>query len=301
MREFEIREKEYEDAIAHRYNRDYHRYPLMQNQDEDFANFVAQHYHPDDRVLDLGCGSASLWHLWEEKLKDAGSLIGVDLSEKMIDECKRSFPRGDFRIGSVFEIPVETGGIDLIIASSVLHHIPDEHLPEAFKEMDRVLDEHGTIVGREPVSTGRLGDTPGWFSGALMSFRHMVYRLTHTREYPEPEIGDHHHAYDPKEFIKILKTFFSPKGFAFRHPVSSYVLRCNHPLVSKIVILLDGWIKHSGGHEFYYKAVKNYYDATDVAYCIKQELKNNRDLCSKKEFLALLQKAAEIIEKEIGK
>jgi ubiquinone/menaquinone biosynthesis C-methylase UbiE len=301
MREFEKKEAKYEDAVAHRYNRDYHGYPLMQAHDENFACFVAENYHPGDRVLDLGCGSASLWHLWEENLEEPGSLIGVDLSEKMIEECKRLFPRGDFRVGSVFEIPVEAGGIDLIIASSVLHHIPDEHLPDAFKEMNRVLDEHGTIVGREPVSTGRLGDTPGWFSGALMSFRHMVYRLTHTREYPEPGIGNHHHAYDPKEFIKILKTFFSPKGFAFRHPVSSYVLRCNHPLVSKSVTLLDGWIKHSGGHEFYYRAVKNYCDASNVAYCIKQELKNNRDLCSKKEFLALLQKAAEIIEKEIGK
>ena len=178
MREFERKEKEYEDAIAHRYNRDYHRYPLMQTQDKDFASFAAQHYHSGDRVLDLGCGPASLWHLWEEKLEDPGSLIGVDLSEKMINECKRSFPRGDFRVGSVFEIPVEASGIDLIIASSVLHHIPDEHLPKAFKEMDRVLDEHGTIVGREPVSTGRLGDIPGWFSlgfvfgGAITSNDH---------------------------------------------------------------------------------------------------------------------------------
>lgn len=301
MKDFEKTERSYGDAIAGSYNRDYHGYPLMQAHDEDFASFVAQYYHPGDRVLDLGCGSASLWHLWKENLEDPGSLIGVDLSERMIDECKRLFPQGVFRVGSVFEIPVETGGIDLIIASSVLHHIPDEHLADALKEMDRVLDEHGTIVGREPVSKGRLGDSPGWFSGALMSFRHMVCRLTHTREYPEPEIGDHHHAYNPKKFINMLKGSFSPKGISFRHPVSSYVLRCNHSLVTKIVNFLDNSIGHRGGHEFYYIASKNYCDATDVAYCIEQELKNNRELCSKKEFLALMQKAAEIIEKEIGK
>lgn len=300
MREFEKKELEYEDSIAHRYNRDYHGYPLMRAQDEDFAGYVAKHYYPGDRVLDLGCGAASLWHLWKEHLKGACSLVGVDLSERMIDECNRLFPEGDFRLGSAAEIPLETGSIDLIISSSVLHHIPDECLHEAFEEMHRVLDEHGMIVGREPVSTGRLGDAPGWFSGALMSFRHMVYRLTHTREYPEPEAGSHHHAYDPRKFLKELQQSFSPKSISFRHPVSSFVLRCEHSTVAKIVRFLDSSIRHRGGHEFYYVASKNYCDSSDVTFCVEQELKENANLYSREEFLAFLQKAAEIIEKEIG-
>jgi ubiquinone/menaquinone biosynthesis C-methylase UbiE len=301
MREFEKSEKEYEDAIAHRYNRDYHDYPIMRAHDEDFARFVAYNYQPGDRVLDLGCGAASLWGLWKENLKEPGSLIGVDLSTGMIKECKRLFPDDDFRAGSVFEIPVESGSVDLIIASSIFHHIPDGNLPEAFKEMQRVLEEHGTIVGREPVSEGKLGDTAGSLSGALMSFRHLVYRLTHTREYPEPAVSDHHHAYVPEEFMEILKKFFSAKGISFRHPVSSFVLRCKNPLVMRIAEFLDNALDHRGGFEFYYVAEKNFYDARDVAHCIEQELKNNSEPVDEREFLALLQKAAEILEKEIRK
>lgn len=301
MRDFEQCECLYENAIAKRYNRDYHQPPIMEIHDKDFACFVAENYQQGDRVLDLGCGPASLWPLWKEYLPEPASLIGVDLSEEMIKECKRLFPEGNFKIGSVFEIPLESGSVDLIIASSILHHIPDEHLSDALKEMNRVLDEHGKIVGREPVSKGRLGDTPGWLSGALMSFRHLAYRLTHTREYPEPEVGSHHHAYHPEEFMNTLKQTFLPKGISFRYPVSSYVLRCNHPLVIKIVNFLDRVIDHRGGHEFYYVATKNYCDASDVAYCVEQELKNNTIPINKKEFLALLQKAAEIIEKELSK
>lgn len=300
MRDFELRERGYEDAVATRYNRDYHQPVIMREHDEDFAKYVAQFFHPGDRVLDLGCGPASLWPFWKAHLGGYSSLIGVDLSEGMIKECRKLYPEDDFRVGSVFEIPVETGSVDLLIASSVLHHVPDENLPDVFSDMLRVLDEHGNLVGREPISSGRLGDSPGWFSGALMSFRHLAYRLTHTREYPEPEIGEHHHAYKPKEFLGILQKHFSPKGVILRHPVSSFVSRCDNSLVAKAAFLLDREIKHRGGHTFYYVATKNFHDAADIASCIELELQGNNQI-NKKEFLALLQKASELLEKELGK
>ncbi|MCC5635729.1 class I SAM-dependent methyltransferase [Nostoc sp. CHAB 5844] len=303
MNDFEEQERLYENVIASRYNRDYHSYPIMKNHDRNFASFVAQYYRQGDRVLDLGCGPASLWHLWKELLPSPDFIIGVDISEGMISECQKMYPEDNynFKVGSALDIPVESGSIDLVIVSSILHHIPDEYLPQVFQEMNRVLDEHGTIVGREPVSQGKLGDQPGWFSGALMSFRHLVYRLTHTREYPEPAIGSYHHAYVPMEFMQILKQFFSPKSLLFRHPISSLVSRCDYPLVEKIVYLLDKSLNHYGGHEFYYVATKNYTDAEDVAYCIQQELLTEFTADQKVEFMALLQKASEILEKELDK
>jgi len=301
MKDFEKSERLCGNGIAERYNRDYHQSAIMKAHDEDFACFVAEWYHSGDRVLDLGCGPASLWPLWKRHLRESGALIGVDISEGMINECKRLFADDDFRVGSVFEIPAESGSIDLIIASSVLHHIPEKDLPEALQEMDRVLDEHGKVVGREPVSKGRLGDESGWLSGALMCFRHLVYRLTHTREYPEPELGKHHHAYIPDDFIRTLGKHFAPKSLRFKFPVSSYVLRCDHSLVGRVVSCLDNAIGHRGGHEFFYCAAKNYYDASDVAHCVEQELRlNSQPLKNMKEFLALLQRAAELLEREIG-
>jgi ubiquinone/menaquinone biosynthesis C-methylase UbiE len=300
MKDFEKRECIYGNNIASSYNGRYHQSAIMKAHDEEFAHYVAQCFQAGDRVLDLGCGSASLWPLWKKHLRGASKMIGIDISKAMLEEGKLESKEDSFLAGSVFALPLRSGSIDLVILSSMLHHIPDKYLMEALQEISRILDEHGRIVGREPVRECRLGDIPGWLSAALMTFRHLVYRLTHTREYPEPEAGQHHHAYVPRAFVKELKKVFAPKGLQFKFPISSYVSRCDNKKVSKIVQILDDTINHRAGHEVFYVAEKNYCDSRDVAHCIEQELElNSRPLKNKKEFLALLQCAAELLEKEL--
>ena len=185
---YEELERQYEDRIAGRYNNDYHGTPIAKWHDENFASFVAKYYTEGDRILDLGCGPASLWRALRLKLPSPGLLVGVDLSSRMIEEAKILFPHGDFRVGSMFEIPAESGSFDIVIVSSAFHHLPDERLHQALREIYRVLDEHGILIGREPLRSGRVGDRGGWISGALMALRHLSYRLTHTREYPRPSV-----------------------------------------------------------------------------------------------------------------
>jgi ubiquinone/menaquinone biosynthesis C-methylase UbiE len=296
-RDFEADEIQYEDAMAERYDRDYHEPAIMKRHDEDFATFVAQHYRAGDRVLDLGCGPGSLWSYWTRHFTGNTGIIGVDISPKMVKRAKSAWPDGDFRVGTFLEIPVESATVDLVIASSTLHHLPDALLPQAFAEIRRVLVEHGTLVGREPVGVGRLADEPGWLSGAIMNFRHMVSRLTHTREYAEPENGPHHHAYDPREFFGFLSEAFAPRSLTLRHPFSSYVSRCDDPLVESIAMWFDDWLSHQRGQEFYYAASNNFANAAEVARCIRKELETDPHY-DKQQFLALLQSAAELIERE---
>jgi ubiquinone/menaquinone biosynthesis C-methylase UbiE len=298
-RDFESLEVRYENAMADRYDRDYHDPPIMKRHDEDFVRFVSQHFSQGDRVLDLGCGPGSLWPYWESAFVSHGGLIGIDIAPKMISRARRLYRKGDFRVGNILEIPIDASSVDLVIASSTLHHIPDELLPKAFSEIRRVLDEHGTLVGREPVGVRRLADEPGWLSGAIMNFRHLVYRLTNTREYGEPENGPHHHAYDPRVFFEFLVQSFAAKGLEFRHPFSPYVSRSDHPMVESLALWFDDWLKNESGHMFYYSASQNYADVADVTWCIQQELERVPSY-DRAMFMALLQRAAELLEREIG-
>jgi ubiquinone/menaquinone biosynthesis C-methylase UbiE len=297
-RAFEANEIAYEDAMAQRYNRDYHVPAIMAAHDRDFARFVAAHFRAGDRVLDLGCGPASMWRYWAEYLPGHKELIGVDISPGMVSEARAVWPHGDFRIGSMMELPLPDSSIDLVIVSSAFHHLPDETLPDALTSIRRVLSEHGTLVGREPVRTGRLGDEPGWLSAAIMTFRHLVYRLTAVREEPEPSIGSHHHAYDPREFFDVLNHTFQPKSVEFRHPFSSYVARSEHPTVERIALFFDEWLGHKRGQEFYYAASHNFADADDVARCVRLALEE-RPAYDEKQFLVMLQAAAQRLEREL--
>ena len=289
-------EREFEDRIAHRYNRDYHEPPIMKRHSEAFVRYLARIIQPGDRVLDLGCASASLWGLFDEQLDASISLVGVDLSPKMLQEARLQFPMGDFRIGSMTNIPAGDGEFDVVIVSSAFHHISDQNLPDALLEVHRVLDEHGVLIGREPLCVGRLGDRGGWIAGALMNLRHLAFRLTHTREYPEPDPGPDHHAYDAKEFINLLSTKFSIENIEFRNPASLFLARIHHPVVVEISNLLDELVDHKEGQEIHYVARKNFATAADVAKCVRLALEQNV-ICEMPRFLAYVEEAARVIER----
>jgi SAM-dependent methyltransferase len=54
-------------------------------------------------VVDLGCGSG----LWAQELARARySVLGIDISEEMIDIARRRVPEAEFRVASVFEASI---------------------------------------------------------------------------------------------------------------------------------------------------------------------------------------------------
>jgi ubiquinone/menaquinone biosynthesis C-methylase UbiE len=262
----------------------------MKLHSENFVKYVAAVVKPGDRVLDLGCASASLWGLFKTYLDDSVALVGVDISTKMLEEAKKDFPKGDFRVGSMMNIPAESGAFDIVIVSSAFHHLPDSALPAVLDEISRVMDEHGTLVGREPLIKGRVGDRGGWVAGSLMALRHMVYRLTHTREYPEPDPGPDHHAYDPKMFLELIDKRLKVIRVDFKNPVSLFFSRVQHPVIAKIATLLDEVVGHKEGQEVCYVASKNFYTSSDVKNIIDNALEEN-NIKNMPQFLAYLSEA----------
>jgi ubiquinone/menaquinone biosynthesis C-methylase UbiE len=298
-RDYEQKELEYENQVASRYNRDYHEAPIMQWHNDAFIEFVKRHYTPGDRVLDLGCGPASLWTLLKANLPNPGALVGVDLSPGMIEEANRVHPDGDFRVGSMFSVPSDAGEFDLVIVSSAFHHVLDSDLPLSLREISRIMSDRGLLVGREPLMAGRIGDRGGWFAGALMSLRHLAYRLTNTREYPEPDAGPAHHAYVATEFFDIIEAIFSVTDIEFRNPVSHFLSRVRDPYVAQIAKMLDESVDHKEGQEFHYATAKNRV-APDVNIGYVRHAIEENKIENVSEFLALVDASASKIEASLG-
>lgn len=296
MKDYEVQEKIYEDGIAHRYDIDYHSSLVTKYHDKEFVDYIMENYKKGDRILDLGCGSASIWKELESRVCPDDRLVGVDLSKNMILEAQSKYPGYEFKEGSFFNIPYEDGEFDIVIVSSAFHHILDEDLPEALSEISRVLDEHGRLIGREPLCTNRIGDRGGWLAGAIMNFRHMIFRLTKTREYREENPGPHHHAYDAKDFISIINKQLKVNNIKFKNPISQYLSRLNNKETFDVIKYLNEILEHKEGQEIFYVGHKNYGNSKDIERNIEYALKENKieDISL---FLAHLKVASEKIEK----
>ncbi len=76
---------------------------------------------PEGLVVDLGCGSG----LWARELLRAGyRVLGIDISEAMVEISRRKAPGAEFRVGSLFE--AEIPPCDAVTAvSEVLNYLFD--------------------------------------------------------------------------------------------------------------------------------------------------------------------------------
>ncbi len=76
---------------------------------------------PEGLVVDLGCGSG----LWARELLRAGyRVLGIDISEAMIEIAREKAPGAEFRVGSLFE--AEIPPCDAVTAvSEVLNYLFD--------------------------------------------------------------------------------------------------------------------------------------------------------------------------------
>lgn len=95
-------------------------------------------------VLDLGCGYG--WHSRYVKEQGASSVLGIDQSEKMIEEAqKRNAAKGiTYRICSIdeYDYPVDT--YDLVISNLVLHYISD--LEVVYSKVNQTLKAGGEFL-----------------------------------------------------------------------------------------------------------------------------------------------------------
>jgi SAM-dependent methyltransferase len=100
---------------------------------------------PRARILELGCGTGTLWRENLERIAPDWEIELSDLSEGMLAEARRNLERAGhrfrFRRIDAQDIPFADVSLDVVIANHMLYHVPDRG--KALAEIRRVLRPGG--------------------------------------------------------------------------------------------------------------------------------------------------------------
>lgn len=96
------------------------------------------------KVLELGCGTGSMWIDHKDAIKRCSHIVLSDLSEGMLTEAKNKigvFHNTEYKVIDIQEIPFADDYFDIVIANYMLYHVPD--INKAVSEVSRVLKKGG--------------------------------------------------------------------------------------------------------------------------------------------------------------
>lgn len=94
--------------------------------------------HEESSVLEIGCGTGELIH----QIK-SGRKVGVDFSEKMIDEARKQFPNDDFQVMDAENISLNEK-FDVIILSNLVGYLHD--VQSVFDQLPKISHERTKIM-----------------------------------------------------------------------------------------------------------------------------------------------------------
>lgn len=89
-------------------------------------------------VLEIGCGTGIDLRLFP----DAFEIKGIDLNDNALKIAKEKLPQGDFKKGTITDLPFEDSSIDFVFTHQLLNYLDDETLNKGISEMYRVAKKY---------------------------------------------------------------------------------------------------------------------------------------------------------------
>ncbi len=118
---------------------------------------------PGQRVLDLGCGTATLTIMIQQAYPDA-EVVGLDGDPDILGLARRKAARAGVTIrlehGMAFQLPYPDQSFDRVVSSLVFHHLASVDKRRTFAEVFRVLRPGGELhivdFGKPHTTYGRF-------------------------------------------------------------------------------------------------------------------------------------------------
>ncbi len=114
---------------------------------------------PGESMVDLGSGAGIDCFIAAKKVGAEGHIYGIDMTDQMLSVARECQPKVadalgydavEFRRGFLEEIPVDDATVDVVTSNCVINLSPDK--PRVFREIWRVLKDHGRLVVADIVS-----------------------------------------------------------------------------------------------------------------------------------------------------
>ena len=181
-----------------------------------------------DTVLDLGSGAGFDALLAARAVGAHGHVIGVDMTPEMVAKARTNASKVglenvEFRLGTIEDLPVESGSVDVVISNCVVNLSPEK--PRVFAEACRVLRPGGRLMISDLVT---LGELPASVRASLAAYVGCIAGVSLKDDYLRMlrEVG-----FDRVDIV-------AEKGAAEMLGVSgaeSAACTCSDPLVASIV------------------------------------------------------------------
>jgi ubiquinone/menaquinone biosynthesis C-methylase UbiE len=118
-------------------------YSVVANEFKDYLN------SKNKRILEIGCSTGNVAR--EIIDMDNNSYYGVDISKEYIDIASKSSTKGNFFQMDARKLDFDNEFFDIVMLSSVLHHVDNNVGKNCFKEIHRVLKNDGVVIISEPI------------------------------------------------------------------------------------------------------------------------------------------------------
>lgn len=107
------------------------------------------HLKPDEKLLDVGCGTGTLLVLAKKRYLNL-DMTGIDIDTKALEIAEKKAIKEEVNIrfiqSGVQKLPFKDAFFDVVVSTLIFHHLPTEVKRAALEEIYRVLSKNGRFL-----------------------------------------------------------------------------------------------------------------------------------------------------------